>query len=131
MNEGTVQHGSVQGRAIDAVTRSLKHTTDDLDPATRAGVIVENLIANGIIAEPRSIDEVNASVFDLDVEGGKFLHVTVLVDDIVEEKIATAVGVGITEAFKSHSEMPKSMKVEEVAADARAAALNWFYEGRV
>lgn len=131
MNEGTVERSGVQSRAIEAVTRSLEHTTDDLDAATRAGVIVENLIVNGIIAEPRAIDEVNAAVFDLDVEGGKFLHATILVDDIVEEKISTAIGAGISAAFRAHSQMPASMKIEEVAADARAAALNWLYEGRL
>lgn len=95
--------------------------------AVRAQMIVEGLDEAGLLRTPPLVE---AAVYDVEVEGGRFLQLTVLVDDAVEEQITGAITVGIRKAFdRQVVDGTQATFLAELEADARMAAVKWFYEG--
>lgn len=123
-NELQHEHARAMQIADDAIT--LCRERGMRSGAVLAQMIIENLDTAGLLRTPPLVE---ASVYDVEVEGGRFLQLTVLVDDAVEEKVTQAISVGLSEALSRRGMPNEGVYWAEIEADARTAALKWFYEG--
>jgi hypothetical protein len=123
----------VNERAIELVKANVE-TLHDSTPDAIATAVVLDLARAGMLVEPPLID---AEIVDVAREGRRSACLTVSVDDVVEQQFTAAISVGIAAAMRKHrnafvraNERAQNAVIEEIAADARGAAIKFFYEGK-